>query len=145
MPAIIVCRVVICGGGIMGAATAYYLAQLGVAATVVERESVAAAASGTHSAAHQCPSQACGSTQLVRGQLLVDAASGMQSFHLTSMVVQQRGASNRTSRRDSTLPGLQLRGMHTAHCSSAGHWSTASLQVAATWIIFCAVYFTRNR
>jgi glycine/D-amino acid oxidase-like deaminating enzyme len=40
------CRVVICGGGIMGAATAYYLAQLGVAATVVEREAMAAAASG---------------------------------------------------------------------------------------------------
>eukprot|EP00878_Enallax_costatus_P025033 GHUV01026754.1.p1 GENE.GHUV01026754.1~~GHUV01026754.1.p1 ORF type:complete len:141 (+),score=34.32 GHUV01026754.1:70-492(+) len=39
-------RVVICGGGIIGAATAYYLAQLGVAATVVEREAVAAAASG---------------------------------------------------------------------------------------------------
>ncbi|WIA13222.1 hypothetical protein OEZ85_006814 [Tetradesmus obliquus] len=39
-------RVVICGGGIMGAATAYYLSQLGVAATVVEREAVAAAASG---------------------------------------------------------------------------------------------------
>jgi hypothetical protein len=32
----------------MGAATAYYLAQLGVAATVVEREAVAAAASGAH-------------------------------------------------------------------------------------------------
>jgi hypothetical protein len=31
----------------MGAATAYYLSQLGVAATVVEREAVAAAASGT--------------------------------------------------------------------------------------------------
>jgi glycine/D-amino acid oxidase-like deaminating enzyme len=39
-------RVVICGGGIIGAATAYYLAQQGVGATVVEREAVAAAASG---------------------------------------------------------------------------------------------------
>lgn len=40
-------RVVICGGGIIGAATAYYLAtQHGVAATVVEREELAAAASG---------------------------------------------------------------------------------------------------
>jgi ribulose 1,5-bisphosphate synthetase/thiazole synthase len=39
-------RVVICGAGIMGAATAYYLAQLGVAATLVEREAVACAASG---------------------------------------------------------------------------------------------------
>jgi glycine/D-amino acid oxidase-like deaminating enzyme len=40
------CRVVICGGGIIGAATAYYLAQQGVGATVIEREAVAAAASG---------------------------------------------------------------------------------------------------
>jgi glycine/D-amino acid oxidase-like deaminating enzyme len=38
--------VVICGGGIIGAATAYYLAQQGVGATVVEREALAAAASG---------------------------------------------------------------------------------------------------
>lgn len=37
---------VICGGGIIGAATAYYLSQQGVAATVVEREALAAAASG---------------------------------------------------------------------------------------------------
>lgn len=40
------CRVVICGGGIIGAATAYYLSQQGVGATVVEREALAAAASG---------------------------------------------------------------------------------------------------
>jgi glycine/D-amino acid oxidase-like deaminating enzyme len=40
------CRVVICGGGIIGAATAYYLAQQGVGATVIEREALAAAASG---------------------------------------------------------------------------------------------------
>eukprot|EP00877_Chromochloris_zofingiensis_P003318 jgi/Chrzof1/12988/Cz07g15130.t1 len=39
-------RVVICGAGIIGAATAYYLSQMGVAATVVEREAVACAASG---------------------------------------------------------------------------------------------------
>lgn len=37
----------ICGGGIIGAATAFYLAeQHGVAATVVERQALAAAASG---------------------------------------------------------------------------------------------------
>lgn len=41
------CRVVICGAGIIGAATAYYLSQMGVAATVVEREAVACAASGS--------------------------------------------------------------------------------------------------
>lgn len=39
-------RVVICGGGIMGAACAYYLAKRGVPATVVERAAVAGAASG---------------------------------------------------------------------------------------------------
>lgn len=44
------CRVIICGGGIIGAATAYYLAQLGVAATVIERENLAAAASGKYRA-----------------------------------------------------------------------------------------------
>jgi glycine/D-amino acid oxidase-like deaminating enzyme len=42
----------------MGAATAYYLAQLGVAATVVEREAVAAAASGA---------QCCANTAQVYG------------------------------------------------------------------------------
>ncbi len=41
-------RVVICGGGIMGAATAYYLAEKGLAeaVTVVERVEPACAASG---------------------------------------------------------------------------------------------------
>ena len=39
-------HVVICGGGVIGAATAYFLTELGVEATVVERCSIAAAASG---------------------------------------------------------------------------------------------------
>lgn len=39
-------RVVICGGGIIGSAIAYYLATKGVAATIVERASVACASSG---------------------------------------------------------------------------------------------------
>ena len=39
-------RVVICGGGIIGSAIAYYLALRGVAATVVERTEIACAASG---------------------------------------------------------------------------------------------------
>ena len=39
-------HVVVCGAGIMGAATAYFLAQRGVAVTVVERAGVACAASG---------------------------------------------------------------------------------------------------
>ena len=38
--------VVICGGGIIGCATAYYLAKRGVKVTVVERCSIACAASG---------------------------------------------------------------------------------------------------
>lgn len=37
-------RVVICGGGVMGAAIAYYLSCRGVGATVVERSAVACAA-----------------------------------------------------------------------------------------------------
>ena len=41
-----VCSVVICGAGIIGSAIAYYLAMKGVAATVVERASVACASSG---------------------------------------------------------------------------------------------------
>jgi FAD dependent oxidoreductase len=41
------CRnVVILGGGIIGASTAYYLSKLGVASTIIERSSVASAASG---------------------------------------------------------------------------------------------------
>lgn len=39
-------KVIICGGGIIGAATAYFLSRRGVAATVVERSGVANAASG---------------------------------------------------------------------------------------------------
>jgi glycine/D-amino acid oxidase-like deaminating enzyme len=39
-------QVVICGGGVIGAAIAYYLSRRGVAATVVERCGVACAASG---------------------------------------------------------------------------------------------------
>ena len=42
-------RVVICGGGIIGSAIAYYLAVKGVAATVVERAFIACASSGTTS------------------------------------------------------------------------------------------------
>jgi len=39
-------RVVICGGGAIGACTAYFLARRGIGVTVVERTEVAAAASG---------------------------------------------------------------------------------------------------
>jgi glycine/D-amino acid oxidase-like deaminating enzyme len=39
-------QVVICGGGVIGAAIAYYLSRRGVASTVVERCGVACAASG---------------------------------------------------------------------------------------------------
>jgi glycine/D-amino acid oxidase-like deaminating enzyme len=39
-------RVVICGGGVIGACTAYFLARRGVDVTVVERTAVACAASG---------------------------------------------------------------------------------------------------
>src|SRR5262245_42365795 len=39
-------HVVICGGGVIGACTAYYLARRGIAVTVVERAEIAAAASG---------------------------------------------------------------------------------------------------
>ncbi|HEX2825986.1 MAG TPA: FAD-dependent oxidoreductase [Burkholderiales bacterium] len=39
-------RVVICGGGVIGACTAYFLARRGVDVTVVERNEVACAASG---------------------------------------------------------------------------------------------------
>ena len=39
-------KVVICGGGVIGAATAYYLAKRGVAATIIENDGVAAGASG---------------------------------------------------------------------------------------------------
>jgi len=39
-------RVVICGGGVIGACTAYFLIRRGIDVTVVERTEVAAAASG---------------------------------------------------------------------------------------------------
>ncbi len=39
-------RVLICGGGIIGASIAYFLAQRGVASTVIERSGLACAASG---------------------------------------------------------------------------------------------------
>lgn len=40
------CQVVVCGGGIIGAASAFFLTQTGVRVTVVERAGVANAASG---------------------------------------------------------------------------------------------------
>ena len=39
-------RVVICGGGVIGACTAYFLSRRGIDVIVVERTEVAAAASG---------------------------------------------------------------------------------------------------
>ncbi|MGC2521810.1 MAG: FAD-dependent oxidoreductase, partial [Stellaceae bacterium] len=39
-------RVVICGGGVIGASIAYFLTRRGVRATVIERIAVACAASG---------------------------------------------------------------------------------------------------
>src|SRR6186997_1457252 len=39
-------RVVICGGGVVGACTAYFLSRRGIDVIVVERTDVAAAASG---------------------------------------------------------------------------------------------------
>jgi glycine/D-amino acid oxidase-like deaminating enzyme len=39
-------RVVICGGGTIGACTAYFLSRRGIAATVIEGTGVACAASG---------------------------------------------------------------------------------------------------
>src|SRR5436305_5382286 len=39
-------RVVICGGGVIGACTAYFLARRGISVIVAERTEVAAAASG---------------------------------------------------------------------------------------------------
>src|SRR6187551_2025092 len=39
-------RVIICGGGVIGASIAYFLGRRGIAATVIERTGVACAASG---------------------------------------------------------------------------------------------------
>ena len=39
-------QVVICGGGVIGAAVAYFLSLRGVAATIIERAEIACAASG---------------------------------------------------------------------------------------------------
>ena len=45
--ALLRCRVVICGAGIIGASVAYYLSQLGVPSLLLERADPACAASGT--------------------------------------------------------------------------------------------------
>jgi glycine/D-amino acid oxidase-like deaminating enzyme len=39
-------RVLICGGGVVGASIAYFLSQKGVEAVVIERTDIACAASG---------------------------------------------------------------------------------------------------
>ena len=48
-------KVVICGAGVIGAATAYYLSLKGVGATVVERGDVACASSGACWQRHVLP------------------------------------------------------------------------------------------
>lgn len=40
------CRIVICGAGVIGSSIAYYLSKHGLSANVIERTSVANAASG---------------------------------------------------------------------------------------------------
>lgn len=45
-PAAVPPRVIICGGGIIGCSTAYYLSKRGCAPTILERREIAAAASG---------------------------------------------------------------------------------------------------
>ena len=40
------CRILICGGGIVGTCVAYYLSERGVVSTVIERHKIAGAASG---------------------------------------------------------------------------------------------------
>ena len=49
-------KVVVCGAGVIGASIAYFLAQKGIPATVVERNEVACAASGKSGgfSAHNC-------------------------------------------------------------------------------------------
>ena len=45
-------RIVICGGGIIGCAVAYYLAKRGTLSTIVERGDIACASSGMCSTFH---------------------------------------------------------------------------------------------
>jgi glycine/D-amino acid oxidase-like deaminating enzyme len=48
-------RVVICGGGVIGACTAYFLARRGIDVLVIERTEVAVAASGWRSTGAPAP------------------------------------------------------------------------------------------
>jgi glycine/D-amino acid oxidase-like deaminating enzyme len=71
---------VICGGGIMGASIAFYLSKLGLAATVVEREAVACAASGAPPPAARHRSAARGASARPRAHLHLAAAGKAGGF-----------------------------------------------------------------
>nr|GEX45013.1 putative oxidoreductase TDA3 [Tanacetum cinerariifolium]GEX45724.1 putative oxidoreductase TDA3 [Tanacetum cinerariifolium] len=79
-------RVVICGGGIIGVCTAYYLAKKGVVVTLIERSSIACAASGKAGgflALHMCddgPLSSLARTSFDFHRSLAQELDGSQSY-----------------------------------------------------------------
>jgi glycine/D-amino acid oxidase-like deaminating enzyme len=113
-------RVLICGGGVIGAAIAFFLARRGVAATVVERSGVACAASGKSGGF--LAFDWCDGTPL--------AALARRSFVLHAELAQQY-PEQWGYRRLTTFAGVAGRARHGAAASRRG-WLSPSLAVTGT-------------
>ncbi|PWA40582.1 FAD/NAD(P)-binding domain-containing protein [Artemisia annua] len=79
-------RVVVCGGGIIGVCTAYFLSKKGAAVTLIERSSIACAASGKAGgflALHMCddgPLSSLARTSFDLHRSLAEELNGAQSY-----------------------------------------------------------------
>ncbi|MEW5318677.1 MAG: hypothetical protein WDW38_009879 [Sanguina aurantia] len=113
-------KVVICGGGIIGAATAYYLSEMGLAPTVIERESVACAASG----------KAGGFLALDWNDSSPVGPLSRKSFALHAQLAERFGADNIGYRRTHTL---QVKGSETA-AQAGNNQHKGSKPQAPAWL-----------
>ncbi|XP_013421478.1 putative oxidoreductase TDA3 [Lingula anatina] len=115
-------RVVICGGGIIGVSIAYYLAEKGVAATIIERRSVACAASGR--AGGFLAKNWCDHNEL--GHL------ARKSFEMHKELAEKFGASKIDYRLLDTFQVDSLEGFHSDSDSGKPDWIDGCVTSVAT-------------
>jgi glycine/D-amino acid oxidase-like deaminating enzyme len=111
-------RMLICGGGVIGAAIAYFLARRGIAATVIERTGIACAASGKSG-----------------GFLALDWCDGTplaplarRSFALHAQLAQEISG-DWGYRRLTTLGGVALAGRSQARADATRAWLSPTVAV----------------